>query len=87
MKTVNESIVDLSVNNDPFDNHLNVAVKIAGEEGDIELPLSSMSDGTVKWASLITAILTYETIFAIEEPENFLHPLMQRAILQIMRET
>src|ERR1700730_9644760 len=45
-----------------------------------------MSDGTVKWASLITAILTYETIFAIEEPENFLHPLMQREILQIMRE-
>jgi predicted ATP-dependent endonuclease of OLD family len=34
----------------------------------------------------LAAILTYETIFAIEEPENFLHPLMQREILQIMRE-
>lgn len=86
MKTVNEAILDLSVRNDPFDNQLKVAVQISGEEGDIELPLSSMSDGTVKWASLITAILTYETIFAIEEPENFLHPLMQREILQIMRE-
>jgi predicted ATPase len=86
MKTVNEAILNLSVRNDPFDNQLKVAVEISGEEGDIELPLSSMSDGTVKWASLITAILTYETIFAIEEPENFLHPLMQREILQIMRE-
>ena len=71
MKTVNESILDLSVRNDPFDNQLKVAVQISGEEGEIELPFSSMSDGTVKWASLITAILTYETIFAIEEPENF----------------
>lgn len=86
MQTVNEAIVDLTVRNDPFDNQLKVAVKISGENGEIELPFSSMSDGTVKWASLITAILTYDTIFAIEEPENFLHPLMQREILQIMRE-
>jgi energy-coupling factor transporter ATP-binding protein EcfA2 len=86
LQTVNETIVSLSVVNDPFDNRLKVGVGIIGEEGEIELPFSSMSDGTVKWASLITAILTYETIFAIEEPENFLHPLMQREILNIMRE-
>jgi predicted ATPase len=86
MQTVNESILKLSVTNDPFDNRLKVAVTITGEDGDIDLPFSSMSDGTVKWASLITAILTYETIFAIEEPENFLHPLMQREILNILRE-
>ena len=86
LQTVNETIVSLNVINDPFDNRLKVGVGIIGEEGEIELPFSSMSDGTVKWASLITAILTYETIFAIEEPENFLHPLMQREILNIMRE-
>ena len=86
MKTVNRSISSLSVANDPFDNRLKVAVKILGEKGEMELPFSSMSDGTIKWASLITCILTYETIFAIEEPENFLHPLMQREILAIMRE-
>ena len=86
MQTVNEFILKLSVTNDPFDNRLKVAVTITGEDGEIDLPFSSMSDGTVKWASLITAILTYETIFAIEEPENFLHPLMQREILNIMRE-
>jgi predicted ATPase len=86
LQTVNDTIVSLNVVNDPFDNRLKVGVGIIGEEGEIELPFSSMSDGTVKWASLITAILTYETIFAIEEPENFLHPLMQREILNIMRE-
>jgi predicted ATPase len=46
-----------------------------------------MSDGTIKWAALITAILTYPSIFAIEEPENFLHPLMLIEILSLMRTT
>jgi predicted ATPase len=45
-----------------------------------------MSDGTIKWLSLITAILTSRTIFSIEEPENFLHPWMQAEIAQIMRD-
>jgi predicted ATPase len=34
---------------------------------------------------LITAILTSDTIFSIEEPENFLHPWMQAEIVNIMR--
>jgi predicted ATPase len=50
------------------------------------LPLSAMSDGTIKWISLITAVLTAASIFSIEEPENYLHPLMQAQILHIMRE-
>jgi predicted ATPase len=86
LRTVNETIISVNVVNDPFDNRLKIVVVIFGEEGEVELPFSSMSDGTVKWASLITAILTYESIFAIEEPENFLHPLMQKEILNIMRE-
>lgn len=45
-----------------------------------------MSDGTIKWLALITAILTSKTIFSIEEPENFLHPWMQAEIANIMRE-
>ena len=45
-----------------------------------------MSDGTIKWLTLITAILTSKTIFSIEEPENFLHPWMQAEIVNIMRE-
>jgi predicted ATPase len=45
-----------------------------------------MSDGTIKWLTLITAILTSKTIFSIEEPENFLHPWMQAEIANIMRE-
>jgi predicted ATPase len=73
--------------NDPFDNQLKIKVNMLGEKGSIDLPLSSMSDGTIKWVSMITAVLTSRTIFAIEEPENFLHPLMLIEILKLMRST
>ena len=50
------------------------------------LPLAAMSDGTIKWIALTTAVLTASSIFSIEEPENYLHPLMQAQILEIMRD-
>lgn len=34
----------------------------------------------------MTAIVTNSNLFAIEEPENFLHPLMQIEIVRILRE-
>lgn len=85
-KLANDSIVDLNVSNNPFDNQLVVKVTIENRDGpDIILPLSSMSDGTIKWISLITAILSSSQLFSIEEPENFLHPWMQSEIIKIMR--
>ena len=86
LRLANNTISDLDIENDPFDNKL--IVKISIETGDYKavLPLSAMSDGTIKWLSLITAILTSKTIFSIEEPENFLHPWMQAEIAQIMRD-
>jgi predicted ATPase len=44
-----------------------------------------VSDGTAKWFTLVTAIVTNSNLFAIEEPENFLHPLMQIEIVRIVR--
>ena len=85
LRAANSTIKALDVDNDPFNNKL--IVKITIQTGDYEavLPLSSMSDGTIKWLTLITAILTSKTIFSIEEPENFLHPWMQAEIAKIMR--
>ncbi|MBN8685919.1 MAG: AAA family ATPase [Chitinophagales bacterium] len=86
LKLANNTVSDITIDNDPFDNKL--LIKITIKTGDYEavLPLSAMSDGTIKWLSLITAILTSRTIFSIEEPENFLHPWMQSEIAQIMRD-
>ena len=85
LKLANKTITNLDVKNDPFDNKLIVKIFIETGEYDTVLPLSAMSDGTIKWLALITAILTSKTIFSIEEPENFLHPWMQAEIANIMR--
>ncbi len=86
LKLANNTIEDLDVVNDPFNNKLVVKISIKTGEYTSVLPLSAMSDGTIKWLALITAILTSKTIFSIEEPENFLHPWMQAEIANIMRE-
>lgn len=85
-KLANESIDDITVTNNAFDNQLAVKVTIRSDDKEnIILPLSAMSDGTIKWITLITAILSSSQIFSIEEPENFLHPWMQSEIIKIMR--
>lgn len=87
VKLANPSITNIDVSNDPFNNQLIVKIFIRTDGEDVVLPLSAMSDGTIKWITLITAILTSREIFSIEEPENFLHPWMQSEIVNIMRNT
>jgi predicted ATPase len=52
----------------------------------IKIPLSALSDGTLKWLALMTAVVTGPSMFAIEEPENFVHPAVQKALVEILRE-
>jgi predicted ATPase len=86
MQLVNTQIQSIEVAPEPFDNLLKIKLRMIGQRGVVvDLPLAAMSDGTIKWASLITAVLTSRAIFAIEEPENFLHPLMLIEILKLMR--
>lgn len=86
MRLANPAIEDVDVINDSFDNRLRVTCKLHSGSQRVDLPLGSMSDGTIKWLTLITAALTSESIFSIEEPENFLHPRMQSEIVSIMRD-
>jgi predicted ATPase len=83
---INESVKDIRVSNDNFENKLKVHVTLATDHDDIEIPLSLLSDGTVKWLTLVTAITIGGVIFSLEEPENFLHPRMQIEIIDLIRE-
>lgn len=87
LQTANNAIRKIDVENDHFDNLLKVKLWIEKKGHSTVLPLSSMSDGTIKWLSLVTAILTSRSIFSLEEPENFLHPLMQSEVVKLMRNT
>lgn len=82
---INDNIVDVRVQNDAMENKLIVISQIKFGDDTIEVPMTMLSDGTVKWFSLVTAILSRKAIFAIEEPENFLHPHMQKEVVDILR--
>lgn len=83
---LNPEILEIGVDKDHEENKLKIYVLTRSEGGPLKLPFSLMSDGTVKWIALVTAIFTSEIMFAIEEPENFIHPLMQQEVLKLMRE-
>ena len=82
---LNPEIIEIGVDKDHEENKLKIFVRMKNENGDLKLPFSLMSDGTIKWIALVTAIFTSENMFAIEEPENFIHPAMQQEILILMR--
>lgn len=82
----NSTIQDIDVSNDSFSNQLRVNFKIKNGDYAANVPLSLMSDGTLKWLTLLTAALTASAVFSIEEPENYLHPTMQGQFINIMRE-
>ena len=86
-RIVNDAIIDILVEPDAIENQLRIFVNVSYGHGILKLPFSLVSDGTAKWFTLVTAIVTSRSIFAIEEPENYLHPLMQREIIKIVRET
>jgi len=81
------SIKDIAVNSDPFDNLLRCQVTIKDGRYTSVLPLSALSDGTVKWISLILRLTTSNSAVLLEEPENYLHPLMQREIVRLLRDS
>lgn len=84
-KMVNSEILGISVEPDPIESKLRIFLTILYGAGELRLPFSLVSDGTAKWFTLVTAIVTNSNLFAIEEPENFLHPLMQVEIVRIVR--
>ncbi|MBB5720976.1 putative ATPase [Loktanella ponticola] len=85
VRLVNDEIIKIAVRKDHDDNNLKIFVTLKGTKKDLSLPFAFMSDGTIKWITLVTAIFTNREMFAIEEPENFIHPAMQQEILDLMR--
>lgn len=85
VRLVNDEIVKIGVVKDHDDNNLKIFVNLKGPKKELRLPFAFMSDGTIKWITLVTAIFTNREMFAIEEPENFIHPAMQQEILELMR--
>jgi hypothetical protein len=80
---------DISVNQDPHTGKYLAQLSIGGSfvsDATLKLPLQSASDGTLKWLTLVTLLLSSGGVYSIEEPENFLHPKMQQFLVQLIRD-
>ena len=78
-------LYSIEIANDPFDNQIRARVTLDSKEGP-QLPLAALSDGTLKWMSLATALLTTRHVTGIEEPENFIHPTVQQQAIELIRD-
>lgn len=84
-KLSNPAISEINVDLDNFRNEFNLNVGFEYDDKKFNVPVSLLSDGTVKWLALVTAIATDNAAFYVEEPENFLHPRLQENIVSILR--
>lgn len=87
LRLANGAIDSLNIKSDPFDNKLTVRVSFSrGKQLDsTQLPLSSLSDGTIKWLCLVLVSLSTDSLFSVEEPENYMHPRLQKEFLDLIR--
>ncbi|URK19051.1 AAA family ATPase [Thalassospira sp. GO-4] len=85
-KLVIPELLAIVVNQDPHSGKY-LGYLVVNEAKPLRIPLQSASDGTLKWLALACLILSYNGVFSIEEPENFLHPKMQQSLISLIRET
>ncbi len=85
IQLISPSISRIFTQKNPIDNTISVFINISEENGDVSFPLAQCSDGTVKWIALLTKVITANAGFSIEEPENFLHPTVQKEFLNVVR--
>jgi predicted ATPase len=80
-----ETVSDIQIVLDTIENR--IVTYVLYNENDVmrKVPISYLSDGSVKWLALVTATLTRKHGLAVEEPENFLHPKVQESFIAILR--
>ena len=84
-RLVFKDLHDISVIQDPHTGTYLVQL-VVGDKSTIKISLQAASDGTVKWLALVTLIISSGAAYSLEEPENFLHPLMQQSLVQMIRD-
>ena len=84
-KLSDSSIDKIEVEIDNIRNEFQLDVCYDSEFSSFKVPIFLLSDGTVKWLAIVTALATELHSLFIEEPENFLHPRLQESIVDILR--
>ena len=85
-KLVLPELDDIQASADLHSGTYAVTLSIGAGSTAIKIPLQSASDGTIKWLAFASMILVQGPNYSIEEPENFLHPTMQRFFVNLLRD-
>ena len=78
---------DIYSNADPHTGRYLSGLVVGVGDQDLRVPLSNASDGTIKWLSFVCLVILQANSYSLEEPENFLHPKMQRMLVKLIRES
>jgi len=65
---------------------MHYATLLVEEEGLGRVPLSNVSDGTLRMIALVAALYGGARVVALEEPENCVHPKLLETLVDAMRE-
>jgi predicted ATPase len=80
-------LTDISATADPHTGKYLVSLHVEGGVNGLKIPLQSASDGTLKWLCFVCLIVSQGAEYTFEEPENFLHPMMQQYFISLIRES
>lgn len=80
-------LTDISATADPHTGKYLVSLHVQGGGHALKIPLQSASDGTLKWLCFVCLIVSQGSEYTFEEPENFLHPMMQQYFISLIRDT
>ena len=89
MKKLSSDIVDIDVVYNDFEKRNEIFMKLLSSNASdkiTKLSMNSISDGALKWFSLLVAVLLMDSPIVIDEPENFLSPEMQERLILLIRE-
>ena len=78
---------DIATVADPHTGKYVSTITVMFGESSLKIPLQGLSDGTLKWLSFVCLIISRGAARSIEEPENFLHPKMQKMMIGLIRES
>jgi predicted ATPase len=86
VQRVNSAITDIEAVWEAWESKIGVKCSLKFGKRELMMPVAGLSDGTLKWMALVAAILDRNSEFAIEEPENHVHPAVQKELVAILRE-
>ena len=85
-KIISSNLIGIDVEINSPKNDIDIRVNLKQENSITSIPIHLVSDGLLKWFSIVTAIVLTNKNFIVDEPENFLDTAMQSEFSTFLRD-